>query len=82
MSEVVDQSPLGGISDDIVQDEVEHPDVTVKATSGDLENESLVENDKLSEGDDDYYQEFHDMFHKTSHLITYALRISLSKFVN
>ena len=79
MSEVIDQSPLGGISDDIVQDEVEHPDVTVKATSGDLENETLVENDKLSEGGDDYYQEFNDMFHKTSHLITCALRISLSK---
>ena len=42
---------------------MEHPDVTVEATSDDLENETFVDNDKISWGDDNYYQEFNDMFH-------------------
>ena len=54
-SEVIDQSSLGGTLDGIVQDEMEHPDVKGEAISDDLENETLVDNDKISEGDDDYY---------------------------
>ena len=39
--------------------------ITVDVNSGGEENATLEENEKQSEGDDDYYQEFNDMFHDT-----------------
>ncbi|PWA37041.1 hypothetical protein CTI12_AA594340 [Artemisia annua] len=62
-SEGIDPSSLGGSSVNINKDEVEHPDVTTDDVNS--EKEENANNDKISEGDDDYYQEFNDMFHET-----------------
>ncbi|PWA83654.1 ribonuclease H-like domain-containing protein [Artemisia annua] len=62
-SEGIYQPPHEGSSDDVSQDDVVHPDITVDVNSGGEENATLEEKDKLSEGDDDYYQEFNEMFH-------------------
>ncbi|PWA52406.1 embryo sac development arrest 7 [Artemisia annua] len=65
-SEGIDPSSLGGSSVNINKDEVEHPDVTIDDVNSEKEeNATLDDNDKISEGDDDYYQEFNDMFHET-----------------
>ncbi|PWA37242.1 gag-polypeptide of LTR copia-type [Artemisia annua] len=65
-SEGIDPSSLGDSPVDVNKDEVEHPDVTIDDVINEKEeNATLDDNDKLSEGDDDYYQEFNDMFHET-----------------
>ncbi|PWA60377.1 wall-associated receptor kinase, galacturonan-binding domain-containing protein [Artemisia annua] len=66
ISEGIDPSSPGDSPVDVNKDEVEHPDVTADDVNGGKEeNATLDENDKISEGDDDYYQEFNDMFHET-----------------
>ncbi|PWA44976.1 Leucine-rich repeat-containing N-terminal, type 2 [Artemisia annua] len=65
ISEGIDHSSPGGSPADIHKDEVEHLDVSVDVNSEEEENATLDEKDKISEGDDDYYQEFNDMFHET-----------------
>ena len=62
-SEGIYQPSAGDSSDDILKGEVVHPDVTVDVNNEGEENATLEENEKQSEGDDDYYQEFNDMFH-------------------
>lgn len=84
-SEGIDHSSTGGIeiTRNTKKDEGVHPSVPVEATCDEEENVTLEENEKFSEGDDSYYQEFNDLFNvpvvtpdKQSNLKTYVRKSS------